>query len=165
MHAVCAASTDDRNKDCIRIFPFAQFNADRGSLCFYSKVPPILHHVQWVIILHLPLNPRLKFFAAIPVSKYRAWRTCLIVNAWKVLWCLEIKESREQWFRCPCSFLFNAGQKTPRLQCFALKLEEEAPELYSVETLQNRFSAFPLCDVCWSGFLFPPQSCVENATN
>lgn len=43
--------------------------------------------------------------------------------------------------------LFNAGQKTPRLQCFALKLEGEAPELYSVETLQNSFSAFPLRDV------------------
>lgn len=36
--------------------------------------------------------------------------------------------------------LFNVGQETPRLQCFALKLEEEAPELYSVE---NRSSAFP----------------------
>lgn len=44
--------------------------------------------------------------------------------------------------------LFNVGQKTPRLQCFALKLEEEDPELYSVETLHNRFSAFPLRDVC-----------------
>lgn len=44
--------------------------------------------------------------------------------------------------------LANVGQKTPRLQCFALKLEEEAPELYLVETLQNSFSAFPIRDVC-----------------
>lgn len=37
-------------------------------------------------------------------------------------------------------FLFNVGQKTPRLQCFALKLEEEELVLYSVEIPQTSFS-------------------------
>lgn len=58
-------------------------------------------------------------------------------------------------------FLFNVGQKTPRLQCFALKLEE-APVLYSVEIPQNQFlCAFPLRVLMR---LFP-QSCLRNAIN
>lgn len=58
----------------------------------------------------------------------------------------EIKGITRTVIQMSLQVLFDVGQKTPRLQCFALKLEEEAPELYSVETLQNSFGA--LRDVC-----------------
>lgn len=50
-------------------------------------------------------------------------------------------------------FLFHVGQKTPRLQRFALKLEEKAPVLYLVAILQRLCAhqfpgAFPRRDTC-----------------
>lgn len=47
----------------------------------------------------------------------------------------DVKGTTRTVIQMRLQFLFNVGQKTPRLQCFALKLEEETPELYSVPVL------------------------------